>query len=186
MQKRLVEELKDLENLIEDYKDAVEEYRKSGQYLAIEKMFHILKDLLLAPDKSFEVIFKGKEYNFFFPSTVSERLEMIEQASLLSRSVIEECCNQYANGKDTWWMVTAFASGIDTLDMQIEIIGKEDHIAQRNEDGSCKQIGLDVKNFQVSQQKPTKEEIDNYLKENNLSELPPSSFFDKDCPCGEC
>ena len=183
MQKRLSEILELIEKNIEVYKSSFDEAQR---FIATERIFYIVRDLLLAPDKAFDVTFKDKRYDFFYPTTQQEQLEMIKQASILSRFIINECKERYDNGQDYWWMVTAFASGIDTLDMQIEIIGKEEHLAQRNEDGSIPQIGLNMENYQVNLQKPTQEEIEDYLKENNLDSIPVSQPRDKNCPCGEC
>lgn len=140
MQRRLVEELKELE-------DGIQSIKKS--YMGIHS---ILNRLLAVGDKAFEVTFKDIKYDFIYPSDQSEKIEMDNLRKKLLSEIFKECCQQMIDGKDVWWMVTAFASGIDTLDMQIEIV-KEDVTNRVDENGErITALPLDESNYQVSQE----------------------------------
>src|SRR5690349_11195159 len=130
MQRRLVEELKELESNIQAIKDkysngTFKKYSINVNDKNWQRIFEILYKLLGASDKSFEVNFKGQDFNFIYPTTPEEEEEMHHTKNILIDYILKECSDQMLQGKDSWWMVTAFASGIDTLDMQIEIV-KED------------------------------------------------------------
>ena len=140
MQRRLVEELKELEDGIQSIMDS---------YVDI---YSIVDRLLATGDKSFEVNFKGVSYNFIYPSDQSEKIEMDNLRKKLLSEIFKECFNQMVDGKDPWWMVTAFASGVDTLDMQIEIV-KEDIINRVDENGErITALPLDMDNYQIKQE----------------------------------
>lgn len=141
MQRRLVEELKDLESNIQSIQDSY------------KNIYSIIDKLIAAPDKAFEVSFKGIVYDFYHPVTGQEKIEIGNLRRKLLSELFKECFNQMIDGKDTWWMVTAFASGIDTLDMQIEIIGKEEHLNMVDDDGKrIKALPIDESNYQVKQE----------------------------------
>jgi hypothetical protein len=161
MKRRLVEELKELEENIQVIRDL---YSKGqpGQYhhpaLEYEAIYNILYELLSAPDKSFEVVFQGVEYDFIYPTTWYEKESMDSQKDFLIKQILQECDKQMLDGKDPWWMVTAFASGVDTLDMQIEIV-KEEIVNRVDEKGErITALPLDMDNYQIEMQRP---EIDN-------------------------
>lgn len=142
MQRRLVEELQILDLNINLIKDS---YQNAD---------FMLNRLISAPDKSFEVTFKGRVYNFIYPTTHSEKIDMDCLRKELISEVFRECFNQMVDGKDPWWMVTAFASGIDTLDMQIEIV-KEDVTNRVDEHGErITALPLDMENYQIEMQRP--------------------------------
>lgn len=154
MQRRLVEELKDLEFHIDEYKNRVTGESRTKQIESLAAISCILRKIILAPDKSFDVVFKGIKYDFIYPTTNEDRGDIEEKAFELITSIINECRDQHAQGKDTWWMVTAFASGIDTLDMQIEII-KEDVSNRVDENGELiTALPLDMDNYQINMQRP--------------------------------
>lgn len=154
MQRRLVEELKELEENIQSIKD--NSAISIGQY---ESICLVLNKLLSASDKSFEVFFKGKEYNFIYPTTESEKIEMDILRNGLIDNILKHCIVEMQNGKDTWWMVTAFASGIDTLDMQIEIV-KEDFTNRVDDNGQrITALPLDMENYQINLQRPEMEDV---------------------------
>lgn len=169
MQRRLVEELKDLEFHIQAIKDYHEKHQERWDkndmegntiknMLKIEKHTHAIRSILLyllsAPDKAFEVMFKGKEYNFIYPSTPAEELQMALLREELVIQIVSHCIVEMNCGNDTWWMVTAFASGIDTLDMQIEIV-KEDVTNRVDENGErITALPLDMENYQIEMQRP--------------------------------
>jgi hypothetical protein len=155
MQRRLSEELKDIQTLIQSIKDKYAKGELSSDYVMWEEyteLTGILYKLLSAPDKSFEVLFEDRIYNFIYPTTKEEYSSMRELRLNLIWAIFEECYDQMVAGKDTWWMVTAFASGIDTLDMQVEIVGKEEMITAKSDDGSNPSVPLDVSNYQVKQE----------------------------------
>ena len=159
MQRRLVEELKDLEIAIQSIKDKYAVGDIALDYLIWfnegHSIIRILHSLLSAPDKAFEVIFKDKEYNFIYPTTEDEYEAMNELRIDLIMAILKECVDQMYAGNDTWWMVTAFASGIDALDMRIEIIGKEEHLNQVDADGKkITALPLDLDNYQINLQRP--------------------------------
>lgn len=142
MQRRLVEDLKELESNIQSIKDKY------------HTLSYKLNWLLSSPDKSFEVTFNGILYNFIYPTTRIEEVEMHNLRKKLLSEIFKECFNQMVDGKDPWWMVTAFASGIDTLDMQIEIV-KEDIINRVDENGKrITALPLDMDNYQIEMQRP--------------------------------
>lgn len=137
MQRRLVEELKELEDGIQSIMDS---------YVDI---YSIVDRLLATGDKSFEVTFKGVSYNFIYPSDQTEKIEMDNLRKKLLSEIFKECFDQMVDGKDPWWIITAFASGIDTLDMQIEIV-KEDVVNRVDENGErITALPLDENNYQV-------------------------------------
>lgn len=137
MQRRLVEELQILDLNINLMKDSYQ----NTQF--------ILDRLISSPDKSFEVTFKGIVYNFIYPTTPQELSEMKELRKKLLSEIFKECFMQMVDGNDAWWMVTAFASGVDTLDMQIEIV-KEDVVNRVDENGKrITALPLDENNYQV-------------------------------------
>lgn len=157
MQKRLIEELQILDlniNLIRD------------SYYNIE---FVLNKLLSAPDKAFEVTFKDVVYNFVYPTTEQERQDMMHLRRDLLSELFKEVFIQMVDGKNPWDMIRVFASGIDTLDMQIEIIGKEEHLNLKDEDGNrITALPLDLKNYQIDMQKPDVEfENDIEIPEKN-------------------
>ena len=105
MQRRLVEELKELEDGIQSIMDS---------YVDI---YSIVDRLLATGDKSFEVTFKGVSYNFIYPSDQTEKIEMDNLRKKLLSEIFKECFDQMVDGKDPWWIITAFASGINPLDL---------------------------------------------------------------------
>ncbi len=170
MQRRLVEELHDLEIAIQFIKVFHEKNEEKWSnndikgktiknILSIEPFLitirSILDKLLSAPDKSFEVKFKGIDYNFIYPTTSQEQLEVGQLRWDLITEILSECIIDMGMGFDSWWMVTAFASGVDTLDMQIEIIGKEEHLNLKDAEGKrITALPLDLDNYQIEMQKP--------------------------------
>lgn len=159
MQRRLVEELKELEDNIQAIKDkhsdgAFKKYSLNVNDNNWQRIFEILYKLLGSGDKSFEVNFKGEDYNFIYPTTQEEEEEMHHLKNILIDKILFECSDQMLQGNDTWWMVTAFASGIDTLDMQIEIV-KEDFTNRVDENGErITALPLDMDNYQIEMQRP--------------------------------
>lgn len=180
MQRRLVEELKELESNIQSIKDYHEKNQEGWDIInqqgktiknmhAIEKYAKnirwILLSLLSAPDKAFEVVFKNKDYNFIYPSTSAEELQMDLLREELIINIVSHCIVEMSCGNDTWWMVTAFASGIDTLDMQIEIV-KEDFTNRVDDNGEkITALPLDMENYQINLQRP---EIEDVFKDQAL------------------
>lgn len=140
MQRRLIEDLQVIELNISLIKDS------------FDNLTFMLNKLLAAPDKSFEVVFKGIEYNFIYPTTPEENVSMIELRKKLLSEIFKEVFNQMVEGKSPWELITVFASGIDTLDMQVEIIGKDEMMAAKSDDGSNPKIALDSNNYQVKQE----------------------------------
>ena len=159
MQRRLVEELKDLEVAIQAIKDKyansiLKKYSINVNDENWQRIFEILYKLLSAPDKAFEVTFKGESFSFIYPTTSEEQDDMHQLRIDLIDNILQECDSQMVAGNDTWWMVTAFASGIDTLDMQIEII-KEDVVNRVDENGEkITALPLDMDNYQINLQRP--------------------------------
>lgn len=142
MQKRLNEELQILDINIKVIQES---------YFAID---FILNKLLSAPDKSFEVTFKGVEYDFIYPTTQDEKQSMMILRRNLLRELFKEVFVQMVDGQNPWDMIKVFASGIDTLDMQIEII-KEDVVNRVDEnDEKITALPLDMDNYQIEMQKP--------------------------------
>lgn len=140
MQKRLSEELQVIDLNIKIIEES---------YFALGFM---LNKLLSVPDKSFEVTFKGIQYDFIYPTTAAEKQSMMHLRKKLLAELFKEVFVQMVDGQNPWYMVTAFASGIDTLDMQVEIIGKEEMMAQKGVDGFNPKVALDVSNYQVKQE----------------------------------
>lgn len=159
MQRRLVEELKELEDNIQSIKDkyangTFKKYSINVNDENWQRIFEILYKLLGASDKSFEVNFKGKDFNFIYPTTTEEECDMHGLRIDLIDLILQECYDQMLQGNDVWWMVTAFASGIDTLDMQIEIV-KEDVTNRVDENGHrITALPLDMDNYQIEMQRP--------------------------------
>jgi hypothetical protein len=140
MQRRLFEELKEVEKNVQLIQDSY------------KNIYALVNKLLKAPDKAFEVDFKGVQYNFIYPTTQTEKNEMRDLRRKLLSEIFKECFNQMVDGQDPWWMVTAFASGIDTLDMQIEIV-KEDVVNRVDESGErITALPLDMDNYQIKQE----------------------------------
>lgn len=109
MERKLIDDLVDLELHIESVSKATLQVRS------------ILNSLLSAQDKSFEVTFNGKIYDFYYPVTSHEadtlrllRNELIDKVILVS----------FETGN--WDYALAFASGVDPKDMQCEVIKHED------------------------------------------------------------
>lgn len=151
MQRRLIEELIEIGN------------NTSAIHEAYRNIYSILNKLLSTPDKSFEVTFKGIEYKFIYPTTIEEKYDMAVLRKKLIPLLFKECLNKMVDYEDNimntkedpWWIIEAFASGIDTLDMQIEIVGKEEHLNQTDADGKrVTALPLDMDNYQIDMQKP--------------------------------
>jgi hypothetical protein len=104
VQKRLIEELQIIDINIKVIQES---------YFAIE---FILNKLLSATDKSFEVTFKGIDYNFIYPTTPEELQSMKVLRRDLLRELFKEAFCQMVDGQNPWDMIRAFASGIDTLE----------------------------------------------------------------------
>jgi len=155
MQRRLSESLKDLEMKIQKYVDLWEMDNKASvrkRVMICREIKFDLVNLLTAPDKSFEVTFKGDLYNFIYPTTKEEKDAFNQQAYDLADAIVKHCVLDMHAGKNSWWMVTAFASGIDTLDMQVEII-KEDVVNRVDENGErITSLPLDKDNWHIKQQ----------------------------------
>lgn len=104
-----------------------------------KKIESLLDDLLAAPDKSFEVSFCEELFNFDFPFTNEERIESsIKRKQLIDRLMAEA----FISGN--WDYVLVFASGVDPLEMQCEIIKPEDIYNITDNDGNIiKSLPLD-------------------------------------------
>ncbi len=137
MQRRLSEELQIVDLNIKMLEEA---YFNLG---------FILDRLLSAPDKSFEVTFRGVVYDFMYPTTAQEKQDMMHLRKKLLAELFKEVFIQMVDGQNPWNMITAFASGIDTLDMQVEIVGKEEMMTQKSEDGNNPSIPLSLDNYQI-------------------------------------
>lgn len=158
MQRRLVEELKEIESNIQSIKGKysngmLRKYSINVNDEHWQRLFEILYKLLSAPDKAFEVTFKGVKYNFIYPSDSQEYDDMHQLRIDLIDGILTYCDEQMREDKNCWWMITTFASGIDTLDCQVEIIGKEEHENQVDENGErITALPLDTSNYQVKQE----------------------------------
>ena len=145
MQKRLSEELQVIDLNIKILEDS---YFNLG---------FMLNKLLSAPDKAFEVTFKGVAYDFIYPTTNEEKQAMMHMRKKLLSELFKEVFVQMVDGQNPWEMITAFASGIDTLDMQVEIVGKEEMMTQKDVDGSNLKVALNLENYQVDMQRTERE-----------------------------
>jgi hypothetical protein len=158
MQRRLIEDLKELEDNIQSLRKKrcdgdLKKYHINVNDENFQRIFEILYKLLSAPDKSFEVVFKGIRYDFVNPTTEQEKDDMHQLRIDLIDTILKECYQRMVDGTDIWWTVTTFASGIDTLDCQVEIIGKEEHANQFDENGErITALPLDTSNYQVKQE----------------------------------
>ena len=141
MERRLVEELRDLEIGIQNIESSY------------AKMHAILDKLLASPDKAFEVTFRNVQYNFIYPTTQSEMLEMNKLREKLLAEIFSYCMAMMCQDTSSWWMVTAFASGIDTLDMRLEKVSVDELVNQLDQDGNpISSIPLNEENYQVKQE----------------------------------
>ena len=77
----------------------------------------ILDTLLSAQNKAFEVIFDGNVFDFYYPTTTEEGIELSAKRKQLIDLVLFEA---FKTGN--WDYVLAFASGLDPLEMQMEKI----------------------------------------------------------------
>ena len=118
MQRRLIDDLIELELYTEKISEA---YTKCKQ---------LLDKLLSAQDKSFEVMVDGELFDFDLAFTKEEHIQLSEKRRQLIEKII-----LLAFKHDDWSYVTAFAEGIDPLDMQCEIIRSEDIYPVLNENG---------------------------------------------------
>lgn len=147
MQRRLFEELQILDLNINIIRDS---------YANLE---FILNKLLMAPDKSFEVTFKGVQYDFIYPTTSEENQEMIALRKKLLSELFKEVFEQMVAGRNPWDLIRVFASGVDTLDMQIEIV-KEDVVNRVDENGQrITALPLDMDNYQIKNQREDNVEV---------------------------
>ena len=97
MQRRLVEELKELEDNIQVIKNFILHTGPTSkeddliQREAYSRIYVKLHELLSVPDKSFEVNFRGIDYNFIYPSTVEESKEMENLRGELINEIMTYC-----------------------------------------------------------------------------------------------
>lgn len=109
MQRRLIDDLVELELYTEKIAQSSIKCRQ------------LLDRLLSAPDKSFEVSFCNELFDFNVPVTQQE----YEQLAIKRKELIDKLMTQaFVTGN--WDYVLAFASGIDPLEMQCEIIKSKD------------------------------------------------------------
>lgn len=139
------------------------EIRLSDKYKSIEQSAceikkhyleckHQVSNLLMSNDKSFDVTFKGVEYNLFYPSTQDEKDEAIRLKDALLEQIFKQFFEDMIAGKDSSWMLTAFAAGTDPLDMQIEIVKSEVLGLVDDQGNKITAIPLDQENYQVKQE----------------------------------
>lgn len=109
MQRRLIDDLVDLEIYTEKISSSVAKTRE------------ILDKLLSAPDKSFEIVFCGELFDFDLPFTQEEHEKIAQKRKQLIDKLLAR-----ALATGNWNDLLVFASGTDPLDMQCEIIKSQD------------------------------------------------------------
>jgi hypothetical protein len=118
MQRRLIDDLVELELYTEKISEAS------------TKCKQLLDKLLSAHDKSFEVVVDGELFDFDVAFTQEEHIELSEKRRQLIDKIMILSMKH-----DDWSYVTAFADGIDPIDMQCEIIKNEDVYPVLDENG---------------------------------------------------